>query len=61
MLNTQELIQALSMRPLTKEDMQILFSKDTLSLVDTLLKENLLVWEQVGNIAFLRPAENAPK
>lgn len=60
-LNTQELIQALSMRPLTKEDMQILFSKDTLSLANTLLKENLLVWEQVGNIAFLRPAENAPK
>lgn len=53
-LNQQELIQTLSMRPLTSEDMQTLFCADTLALADTLVASHILEWEQVGNIAFLR-------
>ncbi|WP_395001810.1 radical SAM protein [uncultured Helicobacter sp.] len=55
-LSRSELIQALSMRPLTREDMQALFCEDTLALADTLTHSHILRWEQVGNIAFLRPA-----
>ncbi|WP_394959913.1 radical SAM protein [uncultured Helicobacter sp.] len=57
-LTKEELIQALSMRPLTQEDMQALFCESTLALADTLTRSHILQWEQVGNIAFLRPAQN---
>ena len=60
-LNKEELIQTLSMRPLTLEDMQALFCDNTLALADTLTKSHILKWEQVGNIAFLCPTNSTTK
>jgi len=56
--STEEILNTLDKRPLTKEDMEILFDDDSMQRFETLLKEGKITTKKVGEMAFYIPSEN---
>jgi len=56
--SSDEIINTLDKRPLTLEDMKLLFDDESLARFDNLLKEGKIVSENSSGIAFYLPAGN---
>jgi len=57
-LKVDEVINTLEKRPLTREDMQALFSQETLHEVNRLIETGRIVSKKVGTLEFFLPAAN---
>jgi len=53
-----EIINTLDKRPLTMDDINLLFDENTKERLKELLKKNQIVMKTVGNLEFLAPVEN---
>ena len=53
-----EIINTLDKRPLTMDDINLLFDEDTKERLKELLNKNQIVMKTVGNLEFLAPVEN---
>lgn len=53
-ISTKEIIESISRRPLSADDIRSLFSPKSQERIATLIKDKILVWENVGGIKFLK-------
>ena len=56
--NKEEIINTLDKRPLTKEDINLLFDTDTMLLFEQLLKQNEIAVKIIGDLEFYIPISN---
>jgi len=59
--NEQEILNTLDKRPLTIDDINILFDESSKVKLETLIKEQKIIKKMVGNLEFLLPATNAKR
>lgn len=57
----QEILNTLDKRPLTMDDIDILFDEPSKERLETLIKEQKIIKKRVGNLEFLLPATNAKR
>ncbi|EQB35523.1 radical SAM protein [Sulfurimonas hongkongensis] len=57
--NEEEILNTLDKRPLTMDDIDILFDKPSKERLKNLIKEQKIIKKRVGNLEFLLPATNA--
>jgi len=55
----QEILNTLDKRPLTMDDIDILFDEPSKERLEILIKEQKIIKKRVGNLEFLLPATNA--
>ncbi|MDY0233881.1 MAG: radical SAM protein [Sulfurimonas sp.] len=59
--NEEEILNTLDKRPLTMDDIDLLFDKESKECLDTLIKEQKIIKKRVGNLEFLLPEVNAKR
>ena len=57
----QEILNTLDKRPLTMDDIDILFDEPSKERLETLIKEQKIIIKRIGNLDFLLPATNAKR
>ena len=56
--DSEEILNTLDKRPLTQDDIDLLFDEDSKKRLQTLLKESKIIKKIVGNLEFFIPHEN---
>ena len=54
----EEICNTLDKRPLTKEDIELLFDKESRKILQQLIKEGQIITKKVGNLEFFLPSKN---
>lgn len=54
----EEILNTLDKRPLTMDDINLLFDEDSKNRLNTLIKDKKIITKYVGNLEFLAPIEN---
>ena len=56
--SSEEILNTLDKRPLTQEDINLLFDEDSVNKLHVLFQEKKVLKKKVGNLEFLVPSEN---
>ena len=56
--SNEEIVNTLDKRPLTQDDINLLFDEDSKNRLESLIKDNQIVKKLVSNLEFLVPKEN---
>jgi len=56
--SNEEILNTLDKRPLTMDDVNLLFDEESISRLNILIEEKSIVKKSVGNLEFLLPAKN---
>ncbi len=59
--SNEDIINTLDKRPLTMDDINLLFDKDSIKRLELLIKEEKIVKKRVSNLDFLIPKENVKR